>query len=153
MLGQINSDRRYIKRDSSINLILHHHLKSIVSWNKYENINRSDVTFIKFKVKDGSVDSIVFTGNAPEIIITSFTKALQLTETIWKETGEEVFLLPVVYIFEKDGHKPNIGSSTSIIDLLKDIYQDPKLSLPGQGNYEPLKCVLLNPYFIKTSWE
>lgn len=152
LYSQENGALSYLKTDSSFNQILAIRLKAIVNWEKYSTENTVGASFMKFKVTNGVIDSIVFTGRPPSIIISSFTNAVQESVSWFKES-DYFYLLPIIYVFEIPGKKPKETTAYNLAHLLKDIYEDKNdVAFPGQGNYKPFQCIILNPYLVKSSW-
>jgi hypothetical protein len=152
LYSQGNSDLSYLKTDSSLNQILAIRLKAIVNWEQYSNENTIGASFMKFKVNNGSIDSVTFTGRPPAVITSSFNNAVRQSASLFNES-QYFYLLPIIYVFEMPGKKPKETTASNLVHLLKDIYEDKKpIAFPGQGNFEPFQCIILNPYLIKSSW-
>ena len=152
LYSQEKRTSQYLRTDSSLNQILALRLKATVDWTKYSNENTMGASFMKFKIKNGGIDSVVFTGRPPSIIISSFTNALSQSAASFNESNA-TYLLPIIYVFEVYGKKPKETAASNLVHLLKDLYEDNNpIAFPGQGNYKPIECVILNPYLVKSSW-
>lgn len=149
----------FTKDSSNVNNYLYQYIHANFKLEKYDTMCLSSCTFIKFKInKIGMVDDIHFTYATPEIIKSIFKQALLSTNGFWKyktKIAQPVtFMLPVVFIFE-DKCKPSELSANRVLDILLDD-DNPnaaKPGLPGIAGNSILKCIILNPMFLKSGYE
>ncbi len=146
-----NKDELYYKSDTSLNVLILSNLRKLVEIGKYDTLCMESCIFIKFNAsKKSGITNIQISGDAPEFLISGLKSSLIKTQSQWQNVNEQTFILPVVYIFEANC-KPINKSTTAVINILYN-FQDskPEVYFPGDDKFVPIKCLLLNPLFIKS---
>jgi hypothetical protein len=143
----------FIKGDSSLNEHLFYKIKSNINLSNYDTLCLESCSFIRFTVSSkNKISNVRLSKSTPVFLKAALEKSLLQTAAIWDVPSKETFLLPVIYIFENNC-RPDNRSSGNVERILRDLTDAPgEKYFPGYGDDKPLKCILLNPIFLKSGY-
>lgn len=138
--------------DSGLNAYIFSYVKEKMNLEDYDTLCIEACTFVRFKAGNKRVSSVKFSNHTPEFLKKVLEEAIMSSASMWSASISEEFLLPVVYVFENDC-RPTNRSSTNVLQILHDLSENRKAnSFPGFGNDTPIRCVILNPLFLKSHY-
>jgi hypothetical protein len=152
-LSQLSKKNSFIKGDSSLNEHLFYKIKRNINLSSYDTLCLESCSFVKFTISGkNKISNIRLSESTPVFLKAALEKSLLQTAGIWDVAKKETFLLPVIYIFENNC-RPDNRSSGNVERMLRDLTDaSGEKYFPGYGNDKPLKCILLNPIFLKSGY-
>lgn len=139
--------------DTSFNAYIFSYIKEKINLEEYDTLCIEACTFVRFKAGNKKVSSLKFSNHTPGFLKKVLEQAILSSAKLWSGSATEEYLLPIVYIFENNC-KPTNRSSTSVLQILHDLSENPKAnSFPGFGNDTPIRCIILNPLFLKSHYD
>ena len=110
-------------------------------------------SYLKFIINGkGEIDSLNFTYGTPFSVRQAITEACHSTKGKWLHSSfvqKEFYLLPLIFKILngcKEDDRPIDCSLNILIDENNPKAASPKI--PGSLKVEPLKCTILNPFFV-----